>query len=75
MDDFTQARLELVQLQKTLLEAEQIEKKKEWEFQDKERKWKEEERQKEKEFRDKKRKWKEEEYKLRIEKLRMELKN
>lgn len=42
-DKLTEAKLELIQLQKQLLEAEIIEKKKEWEFNEKERQWKEEE--------------------------------
>ncbi|KAL4721609.1 hypothetical protein ACJJTC_011662 [Scirpophaga incertulas] len=42
-DMLTEKKMELVQLQKQLLEAEIIEKKKEWEFNEKERQWKEEE--------------------------------
>ncbi|RVE44237.1 hypothetical protein evm_011136 [Chilo suppressalis] len=42
-DLLTEKKIELVQLQKELLEAEIIEKKKEWEFNEKERQWKEEE--------------------------------
>ncbi|RVE51976.1 hypothetical protein evm_003442 [Chilo suppressalis] len=42
-DLLTEKKLELVQLQKELLQAEIIEKKKEWEFNEKERQWKEEE--------------------------------
>ncbi|CAD0245923.1 unnamed protein product [Spodoptera exigua] len=54
-DELTQAKLELVQLQKDFLEAEINEKKKVWEFEENERK-------KEAEFKEKERKWKEEEY-------------
>ncbi|KAL0810517.1 hypothetical protein ABMA28_010638 [Loxostege sticticalis] len=42
-DKLSEAKLELVLLQKQLLEAEIIERKKEWEFNERERKWKEEE--------------------------------
>ncbi|KAF9411157.1 hypothetical protein HW555_005747 [Spodoptera exigua] len=58
-DELTQAKLELVQLQKDFLEAEINEKKKVWEFEENERK-------KEAEFKEKERKWKEEEYKLKL---------
>uniref|UniRef100_A0A2A4JYT3 Regulatory protein zeste n=1 Tax=Heliothis virescens TaxID=7102 RepID=A0A2A4JYT3_HELVI len=60
-DELTQAKLELVQLQKKFLEEEIIEKKKVWEFEENERK-------KEAEFKEKERKWKEEEYKLKLQK-------
>lgn len=58
-DELTKAKLELVQLQKQFLEAEILEKKKVWEFEENERK-------KEAEFKEKERKWKEEEYKMKL---------
>ncbi|XP_045507758.1 uncharacterized protein LOC123703710 [Colias croceus] len=58
-DELTQAKLELVQLQRDFLEAEISEKKKVWEFEESERK-------KEAEFKEKERKWIEEEYKLKL---------
>lgn len=59
-DQLTQAKLELVQLQKSFLEEEIKEKKKVWEFEENERK-------KDAEFKEKERKWKEEEYKLKLQ--------
>ncbi|XP_072945312.1 uncharacterized protein [Epargyreus clarus] len=59
-DELTQAKLDLVLLQKKFLEEEITEKRKVWEFEETERK-------KEAEFKEKERKWKEEEYKLKLQ--------
>ncbi|VVD01158.1 unnamed protein product, partial [Leptidea sinapis] len=68
LDELTQARLELIQLKRKILEAEFNEKKRVWQFEHNERL-------KEAEFREKERKWKEEEYtsKIKLDKLRREL--
>ncbi|XP_072941335.1 uncharacterized protein [Epargyreus clarus] len=59
-DELTQAKLDLVLLQKKFLEEEITEKRKVWEFEETKRK-------KEAEFKEKERKWKEEEYKLKLQ--------